>query len=73
MVVDTELIGSFIELIGKLLLAMTVIMVHRKLIKEHQMDRKVATEIHHEEILTLVSVFFMILGFVLRHSASLSF
>lgn len=63
---DFRLIGSALELFGKVLLAIAVLMVHQKMVSEHKIDKVVTDEIHHEQILTYISIAFMVFGFFVK-------
>ena len=67
MVITLEIIGSALELLGKVVLAVAVLMVHRKMIRENGIDKNVIDEIHHEELVTMFAIGLMVVGFVVRH------
>ena len=61
-----NIIGLTLELIGTLLLAVMVILVHLKLKKEKHLDVAVFNEISLEKKLGLVSILLLIIGFGLQ-------
>lgn len=58
--------GIVFEGIGTILLAMLVLMVHHRLKKEHRIDKKVIQQIAREEILGVVSIACIAVGFALQ-------
>lgn len=60
------LIASTFDLAGKVLLGAAVILVHRKMMQEHRIDRVVVKEIRLEEFLTALGILLMVSGYVLR-------
>jgi len=65
--INTELIGSLLELLGKLMLAIAILLVHSKMGVEHKIDQKVIDEIKHEKIITYSAIFAMVSGFIITH------
>lgn len=66
MIYSTLFWGLTLGLLGKLLVSMTVIMVHTKITKEEHIDGIVLMEMKREKILALTGVAFMILGYFLE-------
>jgi len=58
--------GFTFALLGKLLVSMTVIMVHSKITKEEHIDGIVLMEMHREKAVALTGVAFMIIGYLLE-------
>lgn len=61
-----DMIASTCDLSGKVLLGVAVILVHRKMMQEHRIDRIVMREIRLEEFLTALGIVLMVLGYVLH-------
>ena len=55
--------GMSLELIGTILLAVMVILVHLKLKKEHSLDAKVFYEIRLEKQIGSIAIILLIIGF----------
>ena len=62
------LIGFIIDIIGELMLAATVIMVHSKVSKEGKIDKSVVSEIHHEKKLAIFAILLILIGSSLQMS-----
>jgi hypothetical protein len=58
--------GITISMIGKVLLGVTVMMVHSKIVKEHHIDRKVIKEMRRERNLAFLGILFILLGYYLE-------
>jgi len=61
-----ELIGDTLIITGEILLAYTVIAVHGRIQSEHKVDDKVFKEMHREQLIGILSIFLLAVGFVLR-------
>jgi len=57
-------VGLSIGTFGKVLLGVTVIRVHSKIVKEHKLDGKVFTEMKEERLIGIWSIVLMIIGFL---------
>lgn len=60
------LIGKTLDVIGKILLGIAVLNVHKRLFKEHKIDNVVLREIKQEQYITVFGIAFIILGFILQ-------
>ena len=58
--------GFTLALLGKLLVSMTVIMVHSKITKEEHIDGIVLMEMRKEKHYAILGVVLMILGYLLE-------
>lgn len=58
--------GLTFGIIGKVILAFTVISVHRKIVKEHKIDGKVLHEMIRERNLAFLGLVFMVIGYILE-------
>ncbi|NQV93383.1 hypothetical protein HQ403_02690 [Candidatus Kaiserbacteria bacterium] len=58
--------GMTISVVGKVLLGVTVIRVHSKIVHEHKVDGAVLKEMRKEKILAILGVFFMVVGYILE-------
>ena len=55
--------GLTVSLVGKLMLAAGVIVAHSKIAHEHRIDRAVIKSFKREQIITLVGVLLIIVGY----------
>jgi hypothetical protein len=58
--------GLTIGVLGKVLLAISVIMVHGKIVHEHKIDGAVIKEMKHEKNLAIGAVVLVLLGYLLE-------
>lgn len=58
--------GLTLGLIGKVLLGVTVIMVHRKITHEKRIDGIVLMEMRREQVVAVVGVCLMLIGYILE-------
>ena len=58
--------GLTFGVIGKVILGVTVMMVHWKIVKEHKIDRKVLKQMRRERNLALLGIFFIVVGYYLE-------
>ena len=61
-----EFVGFSIDVVGKVMVAFTAIMVHRRFRKEHKIDERVFRSMKREQLLGIIGIFFIILGFLLQ-------
>jgi hypothetical protein len=59
-------IGITLSFIGEILLAISLYLVHGKILKEKKLDKKVFMELYKEEIIIIVSVILLISGYILQ-------
>ena len=61
-----ELIGFTLDIIGKVMIAFTALMVHYRFSKEHKIDEKVFAIMQREKIIGVFGIILMILGFLMQ-------
>jgi len=54
------------DFVGKFLLGITVLLVHRRLGKEHKIDVKVLKALKKEQVLGILGILFIALGYALH-------
>lgn len=59
-------IGATFDVIGKILIGVTVLFVHGHVIKEHKIDKDVLKEMKREQVLGLLGIVFIIIGYVIH-------
>ncbi|MBU0648399.1 hypothetical protein KJ855_04440 [Patescibacteria group bacterium] len=65
---NIELIGLTLDVVGTLLIAFAAIMVHHRVLYEHQIDREVENTMKREQIVAKLGVALVIIGYVLQLS-----
>ncbi|MEX0918174.1 MAG: hypothetical protein WDZ93_03385 [Candidatus Paceibacterota bacterium] len=58
--------GLTLSLIGKVLLALGVLLAHHKIAHEHRIDRKVLRTFRTEFVITLIGLFLILMGYGLE-------
>ena len=61
-----ELTGFILDVMGKLLVAYTAIAVHHRFLKEHKIDAAVFKTMRREQIIGIIGVVLIIVGFLLQ-------
>lgn len=61
-----ESIGFTLHIVGEILIAYTVIMVHRRVQKEHKIDERVFAVMKKEQIMAIIGVVFILIGYFLQ-------
>jgi len=64
--VNLEFVGLTFEVVGSVLLGITILLVHRKIMKEKSIDKKVIREIHFEQIIGITGIIFIVIGYLVR-------
>jgi len=60
------IIGSTLDVIGKILIGVAVLFVHGHILKEHKIDKYVFKEMKREQFLVLLGIIFIILGYLIH-------
>lgn len=60
------IIGLTLDTLGKILLGITVLMVHKYVLKEHKIDTDVLLAMKSEQILGILAIFLIIVGSLLQ-------
>jgi len=63
---STEFIGFTLDVIGKIMVAYTAIMVHYRFWKEHKIDEKVFRIMKQERLIGIFGVALIIIGYLLQ-------
>ena len=61
-----EFIGFMLDVVGKVMVAFTAIMVHRRFRKEHKVDERIFRAMRREQLFGIIGIIFIILGFLLQ-------
>lgn len=61
-----QVLGMICETIGGIAIAYTVFRVHEKLLEEKKVDQYVFQAIKIEQVIVIVGIIFMIVGFILQ-------
>ena len=59
-----NLIGVTFDVIGKILIGITVLLVHKRVMKEHRIDKYVLREMKREQLLGWLGILFIIIGYI---------
>ena len=60
------LIGETLDVVGKIMIAFTVLMVHHRFRKEHKIDEKVFKAMRREQVIGLLGIALIVIGYFLR-------
>jgi len=66
-----ELIGFTLDILGKIMVAFTALMVHHRFRKEHKVDERVFRSMRREQVIAILGIFLMVAGFFLQLPAKL--
>lgn len=66
-----EFLALTFDVLGKILLGITVLLVHRRVIREHRIDRPVLLEMKREQFLGLLGIIFIVIAYFLELYAKL--
>ena len=69
MIFDQLFLGITLATLGKVLLGITVMMVHSKMIKENGIDGKVLTEMKRERNVAILGIVLILAGYILEITA----
>lgn len=63
---DIGTVGLTISTAGELLLGVAVIMVHRKVLHEHHIDKAVEDELRREQFVAIFAIILILLGYLIQ-------
>ncbi|HCC23025.1 TPA: hypothetical protein DF272_02490 [Candidatus Falkowbacteria bacterium] len=63
---DLSTIGFTLQTLGEVIIALTVLSVHRRLRHERKIDKKVSESVETEQIFGVMSIILIIVGFILQ-------
>ena len=63
---NTEFLGFTLDVVGKVMVAFTAIMVHYRFYKEHKIDEKVFRSMHREQVVGVIGIALILLGYFLQ-------
>ena len=61
-----EFIGETLDVLGKVMIALTAIAVHDTVNKEHKIDDKVGSAVRKEHVFGFIGIALLIAGYTLR-------
>ena len=61
-----EFVGEVLDVLGKIMIAMTVLAVHNTMMKEHRIDEQVNKTIRKEHLYAFIGIALLVSGFTLR-------
>ena len=61
-----EFIGSTLDVIGKVMVAFTVIMVHYRVRKEHRISKRVFLAMRREQVIAIAGILLIIIGYAMQ-------
>lgn len=61
-----EFLGFTLDVIGKIMVAFTAVMVHHRFLKEHKVDEKVFRIMRREQIVGITGIVLIVIGYLLQ-------
>lgn len=68
---NTEFLGFSLDVIGKILVAYTAIAVHRRVWREHKIDKTVFAAMRNEQVIGIIGIVLIATGYLLQLPAKL--
>jgi len=59
-------LAATLDIIGKIMVSYTVLIVHRRMMTEHKFDVIVENEIKHEQVVGVLGIVLMVAGYVVK-------
>jgi len=63
---NLEVIGFTLDVVGKIMIAFTALMVHHRFRKEHKVDEFVFRVMRREQVIGMVGIILIVIGFILQ-------
>jgi len=61
-----ELLGFTLDILGKVMIAFTALMVHHRFRKEHKVDERIFRSMRREQVIGVIGIALIIVGFLLQ-------
>ncbi len=59
-------VSATLDIIGKIAVSYTVLVVHYRIMTEHRFDKAVENEIKHEQVVGVLGILLMVAGYVIK-------
>jgi len=66
-----EILGFTLDVIGKLMVAFTAVMVHHRFFKEHKVDEKIFRIMKREQLIGILGIILIVIGYLLQLPAKI--
>lgn len=63
---SNHFIGFSFQILGEVMIGVTVILVHRRVRKEHKIDRTVYQEMSREQTIGILGIILLIVGYFMQ-------
>ncbi|MDP2734690.1 MAG: hypothetical protein Q8P12_00625 [bacterium] len=63
---NIEFLGFSLDVLGKIMIAFTALMVNYRFLKEHKVDERVFREMRREQVIGITGVGLIVLGYFLQ-------
>ena len=60
------MLGFTLDVIGKIMVAFTTVMVHYRFRKEHKVDERIFRSMRREQVLAVIGIVLIIIGYFLQ-------
>ena len=61
-----EILAVTLDFLGKILIAVTALLVHRRIKKRHKIDKKVLKEMKLEQSVGFIAIIFLVAAYILH-------
>jgi len=58
-------LGEGLMVLGEVLIGISVLLVHRRMMRDHRIDKKVVGDIRKEQLVGVLGITFIIVGYIL--------
>ncbi len=62
---DLFALGESLRIVGEVFIGISVLLVHRRMMKDHKIDKKVIRDIKKEQMVGALGISFIIIGYLL--------
>ncbi len=59
-------VGLTLETVGTIMLGLLVLLVHRRVLKEHKINKSVIKEMHLEQLIGVIAIILITFGYILQ-------
>ncbi len=63
---NSFIIGATFDVIGKILIGIAVLLVHKHILREHKIDKDVLKQMKKEQIIGLLGIIFILIGYFIH-------
>ncbi len=63
---DLFVVGATFDVVGKILIGISVLIVHKRIMNERKIDRRIIAEMKKEQAVATIGILFIVAGYLIH-------